>query len=97
MITIEDCRRKAAEGLHKAQAANDPKTIANMQRASDAWTALARQIEEAALCRPQFGTSARRPADLAKPPHSHTSDSVQIGDVLRERLRLSDDAEDAFE
>ena len=96
MITVEDCRRKAAEGLNEAQAAADPKTIASMQRASDAWTALARQIEEAALRRPQFRAAAERPADLAKPPHSYNVDSVQIGDVLRERLSLSDDAEDTF-
>jgi hypothetical protein len=91
MITVEDCRRKAAEGLGKAQAASDPKTIATLQRASDAWTALARHIEEAALRRPRSPAPVRRPADLAKPPDSYSVDSVQIGNVLRERLRLSDD------
>jgi hypothetical protein len=94
MITVEDCRRKAAEGLDKAQVAADPKTIASMQRASDAWTALARQIEEAALRRPQFRAHLRRPVDLAK---SYASENVQIGDVLRGRLRLSDDAENSSE
>jgi hypothetical protein len=92
MITVEDCRRKAAEGLDKAQTAADPKTIASMQRASDAWAALARQIEEAALRRPQFRTPPRRPVDLAK---NYASDSVQIADVLRGRLHLADDAEDS--
>ena len=93
MITVEDCRRKAAEGLGKAQAASDPKTIAALQRASDAWTALARHIEGAVLRRPQSPTpGVRRPADLAKPPDSYSVDSVQIGDVLRGRLRLGDDA-----
>ena len=92
MITVEDCRRKAAEGLAEAQAASDPKAIATFQRASEAWAALARHVEEAALRRPQSRVPVRRPADLAKRRDSHSVDSVQIGDVLRGRLRLSDDA-----
>ena len=92
MITVEDCRRKTAEGLGKAQAASDPKTIAALQRASDAWTALAGHIEGAGLRRPQSPAPVRRPTDLAKSPDSYSVDSVQIGDVLRERLRLGDDA-----
>ena len=51
-----------------------------------------RQIEEAALRRPQFRTPPRRPVDLAK---NYASDSVQIADVLRGRLHLADDAEDS--
>jgi hypothetical protein len=92
MITVEDCRRKATEGLGKAQAASDPRTIATLQRASDAWTALAQHIEEAALRQHPY-VPVRRPADLAKPPDSHSANRVLIGDVLRERLRLSDDAD----
>ena len=92
MITVEDCRRKATEGLGKAQAASDPKTIATLRRASDAWTALAQRIEEADL-RQHSHVPVRRPADLAKPADNQSVDSVQIGDVLRERLRLSDDAD----
>ena len=47
MITAEDCHRKAAEWLGQARGGSDPETIAGIKRASDAWTALARQIEEA--------------------------------------------------
>jgi hypothetical protein len=92
MITVEDCRRKATEGLDKAQAASDPKTIATLRRASNAWEALAQRIEEADL-RQHSHDLVRRPADLAKLPDNPSFDSVQIGDVLRERLRLSDDAD----
>ena len=92
MITVEDCRRKATEGLDKAQAASDPKTIATLRRASNAWEALAQRIEEADL-RQHSHDLVRRPADPAKPPDNQSVDSVQIGDVLRERLRLSDDAD----
>ena len=92
MITVEDCRRKATEGLDKAQAASDPKTIATLRRASDAWATLAQRIEEADL-RQHSHDFVRRPADLVKPPDNQSVDSVQIGDVLRERLRLSDDAD----
>jgi hypothetical protein len=92
MITVEDCRRKATEGLGKALTASDPKTIATLQRSSDAWTALARHIEGTTL-RQHSRVPVRRPADLAKPPDSHSIDSAQIGDVLRERLCLSDDTD----
>jgi hypothetical protein len=92
MITVEDCRRKATEWLGKAQTASDPKTIATLQRASDAWTALARHIEEVAL-RQHSHVPVRRPADLARPLDSYSADRVLIGDVLRERLRLSYDAD----
>jgi hypothetical protein len=92
MITVEDCRRKATEGLGKAQAASDPKTTATLRRASNAGTALARHIEEVAL-RQHFHVPVRRPADLAKPPDRYSADRVLIGDVLRGRLRLSDDAD----
>ena len=87
MMTAEDCRRKAAQWLGKAQLESDPKTSASMRRASDAWTALAQQMEQGAFRQPQPLTPVRRPADLAKP--QNTIDSVQVGDVLRGRLHLS--------
>jgi hypothetical protein len=90
MMTVEDCRRKATEWLGKAQSASDPKTSASMRRASDAWTALAEQIEDAAFRRPQSPAPVRRPADLAKA--RNTVDGAQVGDTLRERLHLSDDS-----
>ncbi len=84
--------RSFTRELGKAQAASDPRTIATLQRASNAWTALARHIDEAAL-RQHSRVPIRRPADLAKAPDSYSVDSVQIGDVLRKRLRLNDDAD----
>jgi len=77
----------AAQWLGKTEGTADPKTIANMRRASDAWTALAQQIEQVDFSRPHPPVPVRRPADLA-----NTRSSVKAGDVLRERLRLSNDA-----
>jgi hypothetical protein len=90
MITVEECRRKAAQWLGEAQSASDPKTSASMRRASDAWTALAKQIELATLSSSaESPATVRRPADLAKPRNIYT---VEVGDVLRGRLHLSDEA-----
>lgn len=94
MITAEACHRKAAEWLGKAQGTSDPQTIAGVKRASDAWAALARQIEQAELRRPRAHDPLRRPADLAKSFGSSRADSVEVADLLRNRLRLGDDAED---
>ena len=90
MMTAEDCRRMAAQWLGKAEAASDSKTIANMRRASGAWTALAQQIEQAGFRRPQ-SAPVRRPADLANARNIYHNDSVEVGDVLRERLHLSNE------
>ena len=79
MITGEDCRRKAAHWLERAQAASDPKTSSSMRRASDAWTALAQQVERRSLRLPRSFAPAERPPHL---------------DMLRERLHLSDDSSD---
>ena len=91
MMTVEDCRRKAAQWLGKAQSAADPKTSASMRRASDAWTTLAQQIEHSAFPRPQSPAPVKRPADLAKPRSIYHIDNVHVGEVLRERLHLSDE------
>jgi hypothetical protein len=90
MITVEECRRKAAQWLGKAQSASDPKTSASMRRASDAWTTLAQQIEQATV--PLTPAPVRRPADVAKPRNIYSIDTVEVGDVLRGRLHLSDEA-----
>jgi hypothetical protein len=90
MITADDFRKKAAEWLGKAEAASDPNTSASMRRASDAWAALAQQSERAALPLPRSAGPLKRPADLAKPRDSHI-DSVQIANVLRDRLHLNGD------
>jgi hypothetical protein len=92
MITVEECRRKAAQWLGKAQSASDPKTSASMRRASDAWTTLAQQIEQATFRRPLTPAPMRRPADVAKPRNIYHIDTMQSGDVLRGRLHLSDEA-----
>ncbi|MGA8864159.1 MAG: hypothetical protein WB444_10155 [Gallionella sp.] len=91
MMTAEDCRRMVARWLGKAEAASDPKTIASIRRASGAWTALAQQIEQTGFPRPQSPAPVRLPADLAKPRNIYHVDSVQVGDVLRERLYRSDE------
>lgn len=87
MITEEDCRRKAAEWLGKAQTASDPKTGASMRRVFEAWNTLAQQIEHSAF--PHSPAPVRRPVELAR--YSSDIDSVHIGDVLRQRLHLSDE------
>jgi len=92
MITLEECHRKAAQWLGKAQLASDPKTSASMRRASDAWTTLAQQIEQDTFRRPLTHATVRRPADVAKPRGIDHIDTVQVGDVLRGRLHLSDEA-----
>ena len=96
MITAEDCHRKAAEWLGQARGTSNPETIAGIKRASDAWTALARQIEEAEFRRPR-ARQPINPVDLAKSLNPSHADSVKVADLLRERLRLSDDAEDAYQ
>jgi hypothetical protein len=96
MMTVEDCRRKAAQWLERAQSTFDPKTIASMRRAADAWTRQAEQIEEADLRRPRSPDPIKRPVDLAKPRNPYARDPAHVGDVLRGRLHLSDDAPDDF-
>ena len=95
MITVKECRGKAAQWLGKAQSASDPKTSASMRRASDAWTTLALQIEQATFRRPLTPAPVTRPADVAKPRNIYDVDSVQVGDVLRGRLHLSDELDDS--
>jgi hypothetical protein len=91
MLTVEDCRRKAAQWLDRAQSASDPKTIASMRRAADAWTKQADQIDEANLRRPRLPAPMKRPMDLSEPRSPYPRDTLHVGDVLRERLHLSDE------
>ena len=92
MMTVEECRIKAAEWLKKTQAESDPKTGASMRRASDAWTTLAQHVEHSAFSRLQSPAPVRRPVDLAKSQNIYHIDSVQVGDVLRDRLHLNDES-----
>lgn len=82
MTTPEDCRRKAEQWLTAAETASDPTTSASLRRVSDLWMRLAGDMEKAAA------TSARlKPRDLARP----RIDATQVGDILRDRLRIGDD------
>ena len=94
MITVEDCRRKAAQWLDKAQSTADPKTIASMRRASDAWMTLAEQMEHATLRQPRGTAHMKRPAGLAQARSAYPRDPAHVGDVLRERLQLGEDGPD---
>ena len=89
MTTAEACQRKAEQWLHAAQAAADPKTSASMRRVSDLWVALARQIDNTASTAAHFDSLANRPADLAGRSAFRRVNLVEVGDVLRHRLRLN--------
>jgi len=91
MMTAEDCRRRAAESLHAAEAATDPTTSANLRRLSDAWAALAGQIEEDPNTLRQRN-AARKQSHQTEPRRADT-DTAQVADILRERLQLSDSDE----
>jgi hypothetical protein len=94
MLTVEDCRRQAALWLDKAQTASDPKTSASMRRAADTWTRLARQMEDANLRGLRSTNSMERPADLGRSRNISHHDTVDVGDFLRDRLHLRDEATD---
>jgi hypothetical protein len=96
MITVEDCLKKATQWIGDSHLATDPKTSASMRRVANAWTTLAAQIEHATSRKTQSTAPIRRPADLAKPRELYYSDAVQAGDVLRNRLHLSDKASDGI-
>ena len=91
MITAENCRGKAAELLGAAGAETDPKTSASLRRTAELWTALALQIEK------DPHTVRRRNADLRQShqtgPGKANTYTVQVADILRERLQLSDSDE----
>jgi phosphohistidine phosphatase SixA len=94
MLTVEDCRRKAAQWLDKAQNASDPKTSASMRRAAETWTSLAQQMEEANLRGLRSTNPIERPADLGRRRNISHHDTVHVGDFLRDRLHLSDESPD---
>ena len=90
MMTAEHCRKKAAEQLRAAEAATDPQTSAGLRRNAELWTALALQIEKDPYSRRHSPAAVRRPADLAEPRNTGTTDTVNVADVLRGRLHLRD-------
>ena len=95
MMTAEDCRRRAAESLHAAEAATDPTTSASLRRLSDQWTRLAQQIEQDASRPRHSPPPVKRPADLTELRKANT-DTAQVADILRERLQLSDSDKPRF-
>lgn len=82
MTTPEDCRRKAEQWSAAAETASDPITKASLRRVSDLWMRLACEIE-----RPTLTNAQMKPRGLAGP----RIDAVQIGDILRDRLRISEE------
>jgi hypothetical protein len=89
MMTAEDCRRKAAEHLQASQEASDPNTSQSLRRLSDAWATLAGQIEKD----PHTVRQRKLKQSQQTEPHKANTDTVQVADILRERLQLSDSDE----
>lgn len=94
MLTVEDCRKKAAQWLKAAQSASDPKTRLGLCRVAETWTRLAAQIAEHPLTLLPSPSSARRPADLLNRGELNGKSSLHVGDVLRERLNLTNGVDD---
>ncbi len=88
MLTAENCRSKAAELLGAAEAATDPKTSASLRRLSDAWATLAGQIEKDPHTVRQRDTALRQSQQTE--PHKANTGTVQVANILRGRLQLSD-------
>jgi hypothetical protein len=88
MTTAEDCRRKAAEHLQASQEASDPNTGQSLRRLSDAWATLALQIEKDVHTERQQNAALRQSQQTE--PRKASTDTVNVADVLRERLQLSD-------
>jgi hypothetical protein len=80
LLTVEDCRGKAAECLRTAETITDPQTQATFRRAAGAWMALAQQIDQHPLRLPNL-LEGRLP--------SSAMSGVRVADILRERLYLS--------
>jgi hypothetical protein len=87
-MIAEDCRKKAAEQLHAAAAATDPKTSASLRRLADAWATLAAQIEEEPHAVRERKAALKQSRQTE--PGKANADTIQVADILRERLQLSD-------
>jgi hypothetical protein len=84
MLTAEDCRRKAQEWKNAAPEVSNSDTNARMHHVAELWTRLAEQIERTdSLKRPD--SEIKRPIDAVT---DQRATSIQIGDVLRGRLRI---------
>jgi hypothetical protein len=91
MMTAEDCRRKAAEHLQASQEASDQNTSQSLSRLSDAWATLAGQMEKDPHTVRQRNTALKQ-SQQTEPRKVHT-DTVDVANILRERLQLSDSEE----
>jgi hypothetical protein len=89
MMTAEDCRRKAAEHLQASQEASDQRTSQSLRRLSDAWATLAGQIEKDPHTVRQWKL---KQSQQTEPRKVHT-DTVDVANILRERLQLGDSDE----
>ena len=90
-MTAEDCRRKAAEHLQASQEASDQNTSQSLSRLSDAWATLAGQMEKDPHTVRQRNTALNQ-SQQTEPRNVHT-DTVDVANILRERLQLSDSEE----
>ncbi len=91
MMTAEDCRRKAAEHLQASQEASDQNTSQSLRRLSDAWATLAGQIEKDPHTVRRRNTALKQ-SQQTEPRKVHT-DTVDVANILRERLQLGDSDE----
>ena len=90
-MTAEDCRRKAAEHLQASQEASDQNTSQSLSRLSDAWATLAGQMEKDPHTVRQRNTALKQ-SQQTEPRKVHT-DTVDVANILRERLQLGDSDE----
>ncbi len=88
-MTAEDYRRKAAEHLQASQEASDQRTSQSLRRLSDAWATLAGQIEKDPHTVRQWKL---KQSQQTEPRKVHT-DTVDVANILRERLQLGDSDE----
>jgi len=91
MMTAEDYRRKAAEHLQASQEASDQRTSQSLRRLSDAWATLAGQIEKDPHTVRHRNTALKQSQQTE--PHKANTGTVQVADILRGRLQLSDSDE----
>jgi hypothetical protein len=89
MMTAEYYRRKAAEHLQASQEASDQRTSQSLRRLSDAWATLAGQIEKDPHTVRQWKL---KQSQQTEPRKVHT-DTVDVANILRERLQLGDSDE----
>ena len=74
--------QKGGTVADRAQTTSDPKTIASMRRAADAWTRQAERIEEADLRRLAARDPIKRPVNSAKPRNAYPLDPAHVGNVF---------------